>query len=161
MTEQSKTGVPESQGSLTEEQVQERVKEIQAAVAAFNSDPRHERYQPCTANRTVLEDYMSRNNLEWTAESLHQAFEDLSKDDKLTLYEESKLPTEPIKQAAKEDSLPPIGKATGADLGVGLADQARARQRVDGVATSSNRDAFVRAAQRFTNTKLSGGRLHL
>jgi hypothetical protein len=147
---------------LAPEQIEAKVKEIQAEVAAFNADPGHERYIPSQGNRDALETYLREHDLDITREALHLAFSDLSKAGKLSLYEESKLaPPERPKEKAKDDA-PPIGKATGDDLGVGLIGQQRARKTsaLPGVQPSNNREAFARAREKAASQKVPGGRLH-
>jgi len=159
VSEENKTA---GQIELSEEQIQAKVKEIQAAVASFRSDPRHERYRFSAENKKALEEYISCHTLEWTPDSLHTAFLDLSKEGKLSLYEESKITPEPPKSKT-EEKLPPIGVATGEDLGIGLTGQQQARRNspIAGVKPSSNRDAFIRTAQTANTVKVAGGRFHL
>jgi len=155
MTEQvNSTGVSEPQSSLTEEQIQAEVKKIQAAVAGFCDS--HQLYKPCEENGTALRNYVESHDLDpASAQSYDAAYVALSSEGKLALYEESKLAApEPPKA---KDSLPPIGKASASDLGVGLADQQRARKKVDGVAPASGRDAFIKAAQKFVSKQIPGG----
>jgi hypothetical protein len=161
VSEENKENKTTPQAELTEQEIQAKLKEMRAAVSAFAADPQHDRYQPCEANKTMLEEYLKSHNLELSAESLHLAFVDLSKAGRLVLYEESKLaPPEPPKQPDKE-KLPPIGDATANDLGVGFKEQQHARKNVQGVVPASNRDALIRAAQRTVNQRISGGRFHL
>jgi len=158
-----KTSTQVQTPELTPEEIQEKMQAIRSAVAAFNTDPRHERYKLSEANRSAIGSYLKEHDLDTTEETLHLAYAQLAKENKLDLYEESKLSAaEPPKEAPKDD-LPPIGKATADDLGVGFAAQQRARKQVEpGSGPSSNRDAFVRAAQKASaNPKISGGRFHL
>jgi hypothetical protein len=158
--EENKTA---EQVTLTEEQVQAKIKEIQAAIASFTSDPRHERYKLCPENKKAIADYLESHSLELTADSLHTAFVELSKEPgKLLLYEESKLQAPETSKAKVEGEIPPIGVATGEDLGIGLTGQQQARRNapIAGVSRSSNRDAFIRTAQN-SAVKVQGGRLHL
>jgi len=159
VSEENKTA---EQIELTEEQIQAKIKEIQAAVASFISDPRHERYRLCPENKKVIADYLESHSLELTADSLHTAFGDLSKENKLSLYEESKLQTPETSKAKADGAIPPIGVATGEDLGIGLTGQQQARRNapIAGVSRSSNRDAFIRTGQNST-VKVQGGRFHL
>jgi hypothetical protein len=159
VSEENKTA---EQAELTEEQIQAKVKEIQAAVTSFTSDPRHERYKLSADNKQAIETYLSSHNLEWAADSLHTAFVDLSKEGKLSLYEESKLQIPESSKPNTENKLPPIGVATGEDLGIGLTGQQQARRNapIAGVRPSNNRDAFIRTAQN-SNVKVQGGRFHL
>jgi hypothetical protein len=148
---------PEVPG-MTPEQVEARVKEMQAAVAAFTADPRHERYRLSAENKNAIEAYLEEHNLDLTEDSLHLAFTDLSKAGKLSLYEPSKLP--PPKENTEGEKPAPILKET--DLSVGLATQQQLRR--GNVATgprSSHRDAFIRARQDAPSQKVSGGRFHL
>jgi hypothetical protein len=145
----------------TPEQIEARVKEIRKAVAAFNADARHERYIPSQGNRDAIQKYMEERDLDYTEASLHDAFTDLSSEGKLTLYEESKLPPSITPKDKTSEELPPIGRATGADLGVGLADMQRARKQVEGVAGSNNRAAFMKASEEAGSRKTHGGRFHL
>jgi hypothetical protein len=159
VSEENKTT---EQVELTQEQVQARIKELQAATASFLSDPRHERYQPSAENRQVLEAYLNEHKLDFTADSLHAAFIDLSKESgKLSLYTESKLQPESVKPKS-EGNHPPIGVATGENMGIGLTGQQQARRNapIAGVSRSSNRDAFIRTAQNST-VKVQGRRFHL
>ena len=148
------------QSELAPEQIQERVREMQKAVAAFIADARHERFQPCDENRDAVEIYLREHDLDVTEESLHLAFVDLSNEGKLALYEESKVSSPETKEKLKE-KLPPIGLATAADLGVGFSAQQQARKRVEGGAQSSNRNSFITAAQKVGIPKVRGGRFHL
>ncbi len=141
-----------------------KVQEMRNAVGAFMADPRHERYQTSPENKDAIEGYLERHKLDLNEESLHIAFVDLSKAGKLALYAKSKLePVESQKEKSGEKELPPIGKATANDLGIGLADQQRARKQVEpGSGPSSHRDAFVRAAQKTSGPqRVGGGRFHL
>ena len=139
------------QTGLTEEQIQAKVKEIQAAVEIFVRD--HPLYKEGPENGEAIKDYVESHNLDWTsAESYRTAYVELSKEGKLTLYEESKLaPPEPPKV---KDELP------GASIAV-LADQQKARKTVQGAGSASSRDAFIKAAERFRNQQVPGGRLRL
>jgi hypothetical protein len=153
MTEQKNTGMSEPKSSLTEEQVQQKIKEIQAAVESFLNDPRHDRYKECPENGEAIKEYLGAHDLDVaSAESYHAAYVELSKEGKLVLFEESKLP--PPAPPKVNDELPEASIAV-------LADQQRARKQVDGVAPASNRDAFARAATRFQSKQVPGGRLHL
>jgi hypothetical protein len=145
----------------TPEQIEARVKEIRGAIAGFNADARHERYVPSQANRDAIQKYMEERDLEYSEATLHTAFTDLSSEGKLVLYAESKLPPTPTPKEKTSDDLPPIGRATGADLGVGLADMQRARKQVEGVAGSNNRAAFMKASEEAANRRTQGGRFHL
>lgn len=159
MTEENTQNAQVQTPELTPEQIQARVKELQTTIAGFINDPRHDRYQPSPDNLSAIESYLAEHSLDITEESLHLAFDDLSKEGKLALYEESKVCPE-AKEKSKE-KLPPIGLATGADLGVGLADMQRARKQVEDGPQSSSRNSFITAAQKVGVPKVRGGRFHL
>jgi hypothetical protein len=148
--------IPEVPG-MTPEQIEAKVKEMQAEVAAFNADSRHERYIPSQGNRDALETYLREHDLDITKEALHLAFSDLSKAGKLSLYEESKLV--PPKETVEGKKQASAGRET--DLSMDLAAQQQARR--SNVATgprSSHRDAFIKAKQDAPGQKVSG-RFHL
>ncbi len=145
---------------LTPEEILAVKERWQAAVASFSTDPRHDRYQLCHDNKVAIENYLQEHTLDITAESLHLAYTDLAKEGKLILFDESKIAEPAPTTEAKEKKLPPIGLATGADLGGGLADQQRARRQVEPGVQSSNRNAFINAAQN-SPQKVTGGRFHL
>jgi hypothetical protein len=157
MSQTESTSVPESQPQFTPEQekeVQKQIDLIKTAVDAFLADPRHERYKHGPENRKAIGDYLDEHKLEYTPESLHEAFIELSKAGKLNLYAESKLPTEP------ESVQKPNTKEKPVDLSFSLADQQKGRRQVlDG--PRSTRDAFIHRGQAEPPTRVSGGRLHL
>ena len=159
MSEQTKEQVERSE--LSPEQLA-KVQEMRNAVSAFMADPRHERYRICPENKTAIEGYLEEHNLDLTEESLHLGFVDLAKQGKLALFDESKI-AEPAatSETKNEKKLPPIGQATGADLGVGLADQQRARRQVESGPRSANRNAYIDAGQSAASPKVRGGRFHL
>jgi len=146
MSEETQVQTPQ----LTEEQIQEKVKEIRAAIAAFTAS--HERYKLSADNRNAIDAYLNDHNLEWTEPSLHLAYSELEKAGKLDLYEASKL-SEPPKEKTVEVAPPAINA---------LAEQQRARQNLEpGVGSVSNREAFRKAAEKIASQKPSGGRFHL
>lgn len=150
----------EINAGATQEEIDAAVKQIRDAVKAFNGDPRHETYKHTEKNRDVVDDYMKAHDLEWSPESLHLAFVELKKDGKLDLYADSKITTpEPAKET--EAALPAVGKATADDLGVGFTARQKAHQNVEGVRPMSNREAFIRAAEKAASQKQPGGRRHL
>lgn len=159
MTDQipTSTTVPDSQPQFTPEQekeVQKQVDLIKAAVDAFLGDPRHERYKHGPENRKTIGDYLDEHNLEYTPDSLHDAFTELSKDGKLNLYAESKIPVETVEVQKPNTKENPV------DLSFSLVDQQKARRQVlEG--PRSTRDAFIDAGRNQPPERVKGGRFHL
>jgi hypothetical protein len=162
MTDQmsNNTSVSESQPQFTpeeEKEVQKQIGLIKSAVDAFLADPRHERYRQGPENRKAIGDYLDEHKLEYTPDSLHDAFIELSKAGKLNLYAESRLPTEPEsvqKLNTKKENL--------VDLSFGLVDQQKGR-RQPLTGPRSVRDAFINAGQNEPPVQIKGKgtRLHL
>lgn len=160
MTDQipSSTSVPESQTPLTPEQekeVQKQIALVKAAVDVFLVDPRHERYRQGPDNRKAIGDYLDEHNLEYTPDTLHLAFTELSKEGKLALYAESKIPAdEPVVQKPKPAAENLV------DLSFGLVEQQKGRRQVlEG--PRSTRDAFIDAGRNQPQERVKGGRFHL
>jgi hypothetical protein len=150
MTEQiNSTVVSDPQSSLTEEQIQVEVKKIQAAVASFCDS--HQRYIACPENGQAINDYIASQNLDFaSADSYATAYGALSKEGKLRLYDESRLPPPESPKEKTPEVAPPAISA--------LAEQRRARQTLEpGGGSVSNREAFLKAAEKFANKQIPGG----
>src|SRR5580704_16523837 len=86
-----------------------KVEQIEVEVAAFKADPRHDDYVTTEANRDTVLAYLNERNQEMTRDTLHDAYEELKKQNKLVVltYAESKVPTPQTTQTNSD--LPPIG----------------------------------------------------
>lgn len=146
-----------SQKEPTQEEIEAAAKEISAAINTFMQDVDHERYILCKENREAIEAYMTEHQLFYTPDTLHRAFVALSEQNRLQLYEVSKLPTDSPKETPVKSS----NHEKPFDGSTNLEEQWRARKNTPmSGPRDSNRDAFITAKQNQPKPKATG-RVHL